>query len=336
MTPVHAAETVISTVKNCVHMTTGEARLVSSKITKCLRNEKLVKIALPQLLPESHMHAGAGAPIDVIIGHDGDFYIDTKTKTLYGPRIGGMWGAGVSMVGEVGPIGKTGSALLSGITPPDSSTGIVGDFYLDINAKIIYGPKSERAGWGVGSPITGPQGSPGVSGPQGPQGPAGAPGAAGGFGAYGSFYDTTTVTLTQSTATPIPLGVTAFSNQVAIIDGSKIQVNRSGKFNIAFSSQITKEDNGDDVISIWLCKGANGGACTNLPWSNTDMLFSGLNARHVAAWNFFVEASAGEYFQLMISSSGTTLKTKILSAPAQSAPTRPEIPGTILTVNQVG
>jgi hypothetical protein len=66
------------------------------------------------------------------------------------------------------------------------------------------------------------------------------------------------------------------------------------------------------------------------------MVFSGANSRYVAAWNFFVEASTGEYFQLMISSAGTTLKTKILSAPAQSAPTRPEIPGTILTVNQVG
>lgn len=66
------------------------------------------------------------------------------------------------------------------------------------------------------------------------------------------------------------------------------------------------------------------------------MIFSGNNARHVAAWNFFVSMQANEYLQLMISSNGTTLQTKIISAPAQTTPNRPEIPGTILTVNQVG
>jgi hypothetical protein len=66
------------------------------------------------------------------------------------------------------------------------------------------------------------------------------------------------------------------------------------------------------------------------------MVFSGANARHVAAWNFFVEANSGDYYQLLISSAGTTLKTKILSTAGQSTPSRPETPGTILTVNQVG
>jgi hypothetical protein len=135
---------------------------------------------------------------------------------------------------------------------------------------------------------------------------------------------------------PIPLGVTQFASGVSITSGSRITFSSTGKFNIAFSSQIIKEDTGDDTISIWLCKGSNGGSCTNVPWSNTDMVFSGSNARNVAAWNFFVEATSGDYYQLMISSAGTTLKTKILSTAGQSNPNRPEIPGTILTVNQVG
>lgn len=62
----------------------------------------------------------------------------------------------------------------------------------------------------------------------------------------------------------------------------------------------------------------------------------GADARYVAAWNFFLNVQSGDYYQLMITSSGTTLKTKILSAPAQTNPVRPEVPGTILTVNQVG
>lgn len=333
VSPVQAAESSRVSVRNCVNINTGDARLVSDKVTKCSKNEKLVKLVIPAIEAESLVHTGSGAPVDFQTGHDGDFYIDASAKKIYGPRLAGVWGAGSAMIGEVGPIGKTGSALISGVTAPDSQTGFVGDFYLDITSKIIYGPKSDRAGWGVGSSITGPQGPAGSQGPTGATGAAGAPG---GFGAYGSFYDTTTVTLLQNVATAIPLGVTQFANGVSIADGSKISFSKTGKFNIAFSSQVIKEDNGDDIISIWLCKGTNGGACTNIPWTNTDMVFSGLNSRHVAAWNFFVDVTSGEYVQLMISSAGTTLKTKILSTSGQSSPTRPEIPGTILTVNQVG
>lgn len=332
----HAAEIKTVSVRNCVNISTGEARLVSAKVTKCAKGEKLVKLVIPSVEPESLVHTGPGAPIDFQTGHDGDFYIDSAAKKIFGPRLAGVWGAGSAMVGEVGPVGKTGSALISGMGNPDSQTGVIGDFYLDITARVIFGPKSERSGWGAGSSITGPQGASGAQGPQGVPGATGATGAPGGFGAHGSFYDTTTVTLVQNIATAIPLGVTQFASRVSIVDGSKITFAQSGKFNIAFSSQLVKEDNGDDIVSIWLCKGSNGGSCANQTWTNTDMVFSGANARHVAAWNFFVDAAAGDYYQLLISSAGTTLKTKILSAGGQSTPARPEIPGTILTVNQVG
>jgi hypothetical protein len=45
--------------------------------------------------------------------------------------------------------------------------------------------------------------------------------------------------------------------------------------------------------------------------------------------------AANEFVQLMISP-GTSTGTSVLSSPAQSNPTRPEVPSVILTVNQVG
>lgn len=344
MVPIsaHAADLVQTPVKNCVNTVTGEARLVSAKVTKCGKNEKLVKIVVPVLVPDSLVHTGTASPADFLTGHDGDFYIDVVGKKIYGPRIAGVWGAGISMIGEPGPVGKTGASLISGNSAPDPLAGTLGDFYLDVTAKMIYGPKNERTIWGVGTSIsgaTGAQGSAGSPGAPGPAGPAGAPGAAGapgGYGKYGSFYDTTTVTLIQSTATAIPLGVTDFSDGISVTDGSRITFSSSGKFNIAFSTQLLKEDNGTDTVTIWLCKGSNGGSCTNVPWSGTNLYLVGADARYVAAWNFFVNAQSGDYYQLMISSSGTTLKTKILSTPATALPNRPEVPGTILTVNQVG
>ncbi|MFM8266073.1 MAG: hypothetical protein ACKOAI_08435 [Acidimicrobiia bacterium] len=74
-----------------------------------------------------------------------------------------------------------------------------------------------------------------------------------------------------------------------------------------------------------------------MPWTNTDVVItsSGTNSRHFVAWNFFVAAEPGNYFQIMMTST-TSSQMTIKSVAAQTNPTRPEIPGTIVTVNQVG
>lgn len=335
--PVEAANT---TVRNCVNIKTGAARLVSAT-AKCKSGEKLVTLVVPpvDIALISIVHSGKTPPIDNTIGHDGDFYVDTTLNQIYGPRTNGIWGLPVNLAGSQGKAGINGSTIVSGEGAPDLVIGLYGDFYLDTKNIKLYGPKNERVGWGIGISLVGPQGPTGATGPQGPAGANGANGsngATGGYGSYGSFYDTSTVVLTKDVATAVPLNSTSFANGISIVGGSKITFASAGKYNIAFSSQVTKADSGDDTVSVWLCKGANGAACTNIPWSNTDVIFSGNNSRHVLAWNFFVNVNANEYVQLMISSAGTTLQTSIVSVPAQSTPTRPEIPGTIVTVNQVG
>ncbi len=51
---------------------------------------------------------GTGAPADAL-GADGDFYISTSyPPTLYGPKSGGTWPAGASMIGPQGPAGAGG------------------------------------------------------------------------------------------------------------------------------------------------------------------------------------------------------------------------------------
>jgi len=44
---------------------------------------------------------GSGAP-GAGLGVDGDFYIDTTANQIYGPKTGGAWGSGVSIVGPQG------------------------------------------------------------------------------------------------------------------------------------------------------------------------------------------------------------------------------------------
>ena len=179
-----------------------------------------------------------------------------------------------------------------------------------------------------------------MQGVQGVQGERGEKGDPGGFGYYGSFFDTGTLVLTANQAHAIPLDTTDFANGISIEndslgDPTKIRFQFAGKYNITFSLQLTKSDSGTDVITIWLCKGSGAGNCSNVPWSATDLYLIGNNARQVAAWNFFVNAADNDFLQLMISP-GTSTGTSILASPAQSNPLRPEVPSTILTVNQVG
>ena len=74
-----------------------------------------------------------------LIGSNGDFYINTTTNTIFGPKAAGAWPAiGVSLVGPQG---------LTGAQGPGGATGATGP--------------------------AGPQGATGLTGAQGPQGPAG-------------------------------------------------------------------------------------------------------------------------------------------------------------------
>ena len=90
------------------------------------------------------------------VGANGDFFINTATNTLYGPKANGIWPAGTSLVGPAGATGATGA------TGPQGPIGLTGP-----------------AG------ATGPQGPIGLTGAAGPQGPIGLTGPAGTNGTNG-------------------------------------------------------------------------------------------------------------------------------------------------------
>ena len=98
----------------------------------------------------SMMYSGQGAP-DSDIGDNGDYYLDTDTGELYGPKDDEGWGNPIMVLkGEDGEDGEDGSEIHAGSGAPDASLGDLGDFYLDQANYDMYGPKTE-SGWG--SPI---------------------------------------------------------------------------------------------------------------------------------------------------------------------------------------
>jgi hypothetical protein len=90
--------------------------------------------------------------------------------------------------GETGPPGADGRTIFSGSSAPLVSQGLVGDFYVDTAAMMIYGPKGSE-GWGLGSSLIGSVGEQGPQGEVGPIGPAGERGPQGLVGPEGPKGD---------------------------------------------------------------------------------------------------------------------------------------------------
>jgi hypothetical protein len=133
---------------------------------------------------------GSVAPSNAL-GVNGDFYINTTTNELFGPKANGTWPGGVSLVGPPGPAGgpagpqgvagTNGNSVLNGTVNPNVATGVDGDFYINTLTNEIFGPKSAGV-WPQGVSLVGPSGLLGAPGPQGPAGAAGPQGVSGANG----------------------------------------------------------------------------------------------------------------------------------------------------------
>ena len=127
------------------------------------------------------------------------------------------------------------------------------------------------------------------------------------------------------------LNTTDITNGVSISGSTNpfntyIKVANAGVYDIQFSAQVDKTDSGTDEIWIWIRK--NG---TNISDSATSVQLVGNGAHYVAAWNFFVNAAANDYFQLMWYSPDANVRLHAESAFGVV----PGIPSLIVTANRV-
>jgi hypothetical protein len=97
-------------------------------------------------------------------GIDGDFYINTTSHAIFGPKTSSSWGTGTSLGGN---------SVLNGSINPISSNGSNGDFYINTSTNTIFGPKANNL-WPSGVSIVGPTGATGATGATGPKGDAAA------------------------------------------------------------------------------------------------------------------------------------------------------------------
>lgn len=178
----------------------------------------------------------------------------------------------------------------------------------------------------------GPSGAPGEPGATGERGPQGVAGPAGqsGLGYSASYYSTITQTTTAGAIKAMTLNATDWATGITLQNSSELRITNAGKYNLAFSAQM-HQTNSSGIVNFWLAK--NG---VPMAYTNTKLDITSNSPYLVAAWNFFIDASANDVYQLMWSS--TNSNTEILAAPAEGsgATLHPAIPSLILTINQVG
>ena len=145
---------------------------------------------------------------------------------------------------------------------------------------------------------------------------------------YGTFITTTTQALTQNAASVVSNWQAEDVNKV-YLNGTKIYVEESGDYFFQFSVVFSKTTANPGDADIWIRK--NGADIAN---SNTTVHLSGSDAESLATVGFILDLDAGDYVELVASTSSTN--TIIKYHPIGTTPTRPAIPGVIATINLIG
>jgi hypothetical protein len=258
------------------------------------------------------------------------------------PGTGAVWNfagsigaTGATGAGATGATGLTGSTGATGATGLEGSTGATG--LGATGATGIAGGEGATGATGItgsegstGATGIGASGATGATGLQGATGLTGAGGASGFWGSFWSNQDQSAANTT--TAYPITLNNTdPDSIGVSIVSNSQITFANAGVYNIQFSAQADRVSGlGTDSIDIWFRK--NG---TDIPESNTVITVDGAaaSAKTVAAWNYMLKLSAGDYVELVWRTSDTNLQ--LIHEASATSPTRPAIPSVIVTAQQV-
>jgi hypothetical protein len=151
---------------------------------------------------------------------------------------------------------------------------------------------------------------------------------------YGSFYSNQAQQVTAANiATPITLNSTFESYKVSIYGGSgtssRIKIDTAGTYNVQFSAQVNLTSGTQPQVGDFWFK-ING---SDVPESNTRMSILGKDYETVIALNFVYTFTAGQYFELYMSSSDSNWRLE--RATGITNPTRPAIPSIIMTVTPV-
>jgi len=146
---------------------------------------------------------------------------------------------------------------------------------------------------------------------------------------YGSFYDTTTQTAAvANTAYAMTLNSLGSAVDVSIgTPTSRVYVTYSGTYNIQFTAAFTSTTGSVQIGHVWVK--VNG---IDVPNSGSSFNMQGVLPR-MAAWNYAIPMSGGDYFELMWSADSNTVNIAHLAA-AAPVPASPSVSVTVTYISR--
>lgn len=152
---------------------------------------------------------------------------------------------------------------------------------------------------------------------------------------YGAFQDSTDQTASSTTtAYAITYNTTDYSNGVYLSNSSRLNVRNYGIYNIQFSIQFKNTTNDGQDVDIWFRKNGTDVDNSNSRFHLPARRIIGNDPSHlIAAMNFFLEMNAGDYAEIMWSTTSTSVSIEHFGT--STSPTRPAVPSAIVTVSYV-
>lgn len=158
---------------------------------------------------------------------------------------------------------------------------------------------------------------------------------------YGSFSNTANqYASANNTPTVVALNTTDVANNTSLAS-NKITISTTGKYNIQFSLQFANTDSQAHGIWVWLRKNGTDLAGTGSRYDGPSSHGSS-DGYLIAVANFFVSATAGDYFELVFAADQVYIASPLQQgvyieayAASTSPFTMPAIPSSVVTVSQV-
>ena len=235
---------------------------------------------------------GKGAPKSSL-GIDGDFYIDTRSLVLYGPKKKGKWPAPRNLQGPAGATGSSGSDGKSGsdgrtITTASTTSGPQGTAGAQ-GAPGLPGTKGEVGASGA----PGANGLPGANGAQGPQGAQGQQGIPGVQGAAG---------VTEVTVVNIPQWILSSATPFSVSNSQSFGAFEAGKSYLIHISVSSNSVNGNMALGLDLI---SAGASINFSYTRGYALYSNYSANQ---WIYTFEITA----TLVVGAANTSISVRVI------------------------
>lgn len=154
------------------------------------------------------------------------------------------------------------------------------------------------------------------------------------LGYYAMYQDVVTQTAAVSNqGYPMKFRTLDYSNQVTVVSDTRITFANAGIYNLQFSSQFQNIDNAPHDVTIWIrLNGTDvAGSAGFIQIPARKSAGAGNEGHIVTGWNYLLDVSAGQYYEIVWS---TTDSTKITMQFYAAGSPPPSTASTIFTVTQ--